>query len=73
MKAFRARIQLPSGEFVDLTPDSAMPLIRGLTEGTDLVPELVTSLWLDLAGPNGEMIEVVLPSVAGLDVSVTIE
>lgn len=50
-----------------------MPIIRGLTEGTDLVPELVTSLWFNLTGPNGESIEVVLPSVAGLDASVSVK
>ena len=73
MKAFQARIQLPSGGFVDVTPDSGMPLTRGLTDGTDLVPELVTSLWLNFIGPNGESIEVVLPPVAGLDVSISIK
>ena len=64
---------MPSGGFVDVTPDNAMPLIRGLTEGTDLVPELVTSLWLNFTGPNGESIEVVLPPVAGLDASISIK
>lgn len=73
MKTFQAKIQLPSGGFVDVTPESAIPLIRGLTEGTELVPELVTSLWFNLTGPNGESIEVVLSPVAGLDASVSIK
>jgi hypothetical protein len=72
MNNFSARLQLPSGGFVDVSPESAMPLIKGLTEGTDFVPELVTSLWLTVSGPNGEKVEIVLSPIAGLPPSVSI-
>jgi hypothetical protein len=72
MKSFTAKIQLPSGSFVDLSPESAMPLIRTLTAGTELVPELVTSLWLNFSSTSGQTVEVVLSPREGFPPSVTI-
>ena len=66
MKNLVARIQLPSGGFIDVTPESARPIIEALLKDTELVPELATSLWLEFSAPNGQQIQVILSPVPGL-------
>ena len=67
MKDFKAKIQIPSGESIDVTPQNGMPIVRGLLEGTDYVPELVTSLWFEAKSSDGRIVKIILPTIDGLE------
>ena len=65
MSNFTIEIQIPSGKLIDVTPNNAMPIIRGLLDGTEYIPELVTSLSIKAKTPEGKKVEILLSPVDG--------
>ncbi len=65
MDNFKVEISIPSGELIDVTPNNGMSIIKGLLEGTDYVPELVTTLYLTAKTTDGKTIQILLSPVDG--------
>lgn len=60
MDNVKIEIAIPSGARIDVTPDNAMPIIRGLLEGKEYVPELVTTLYLIVKTSDNKTIQILL-------------
>ena len=67
MSNFKIEIQIPSGALIDVTPTNAMPIIRGLLEGTDFVSELVTTLQITVKTENNQTFQILLSPVDGFE------
>jgi hypothetical protein len=65
MSNFKVEIQIPSGKLIDVTPNNGMSIIKGLLDGTDYVPELVTTRYLTAKTTDGKTIQILLSPVDG--------
>lgn len=63
MSNFKVEIQIPSGALIDVTPTNAMPLIRGLLNESDYIPELVTNLRLTVKTDENKTVQIFLSPV----------
>ncbi|HQU84007.1 MAG TPA: hypothetical protein PKY59_12810 [Pyrinomonadaceae bacterium] len=67
MSNLKIEIQIPSGASIDVTPTNAMPIIRGLLDGTEYIPELVTNLRLTIKTNENKTIQLFLSPVDGFE------